>query len=173
MDTKDFIQSKLFIKLLCIIGSIVVAILIFQAGMFVGFKKASFSFRGGENYYRNFGGQRGGFMGMHFRDNFQESHGAMGRIIKIDLPTFVIEDAQKTEKIVRLNDDTSIRSLRDTLKNTDLKINDFVTIIGSPNDKSEIEAKFIRLMPTPPSTSIQNLTSTSTTSNTTSTTKAK
>jgi len=155
MNKKDFLQSKSFIKILCGIGCVVIAILIFQAGMVVGFKKASFSYKGGENYYRNFGGQRGGFMNIRPRDNFQESHGAIGKIIKIDLPILVMEDTNKTEKFIKINNDTTIRRLRDSLKSSDLKIDDFITVIGSPNDKSEIEAKFIRLMPTP-YTSTQN-----------------
>ncbi len=53
------------------------------------------------------------------------------------------------EKIILVKDDTEIRELRNALKIDDLKINDYVVVIGEPNDSGQIEAKFIRIMPAP------------------------
>ena len=41
-----------------VIAGVLVLLFVFQAGMFVGFKKASFSFRVGENYFREMNGRR-------------------------------------------------------------------------------------------------------------------
>jgi hypothetical protein len=128
--------------------------MIFQAGIFVGFHKASFSYRMGDNYYRTFGPQRNNQglypissnMGMTHQD-FSDSHGAIGQIIKIQLPILTIEDNQNIEKIILVTDKTIIKKLRDSIKKEDLKVDDFLTVIGSPNSMSQIEARFIRVLP--------------------------
>lgn len=150
MNIKDFFKSKLFTKILYGLGIVVVALLIFRAGMFVGYRKASFSYRWGDNYSRTFGGNHKNFLLGVPKDDFANAHGAVGKIIKIDLPTFVLEDRDHIEKIVVINNNTFVRRFRETATSNDLKIGDFVVIIGSPNDKSEIEASLIRIMPTPP-----------------------
>ncbi len=156
---KDFVQSKKFVKILCGIGVIVVALIIFQAGIFVGYHKAAFSYKWGENYYHDFFGgpreERGlfkgpmGMMGIP-REDFSSAHGVSGKIIKVDLPTIVIDGQDNVEKVVLIKDDTVIRSLRENIKPTDLKADDFVVVIGSPDDKGQIEAKLIRIIPSPP-----------------------
>ena len=149
-DLKKVFQSKIVVKILCGIGIAIVALLIFQAGVFVGYYKAAFSYRWGDNYLSMFGGHRkGSFMGMGRDEDFPAAHGTIGKIIKIDLSTLVIEAQDKTERVVAINDDTIIRRFRDTIKTSDLKTDDYVVVIGSPNDKSQIEAKLIRLMPAP------------------------
>ncbi len=153
MDYKNLFQSKNFSRLLWIIGILIIVLVIFHAGILVGYHRAEFSFRGGENYYQNFGGRRGNFlMGMHHDQDFSNSHGAIGKIVKIDTPssTFVIEDQDKVEKIIDIAGDTAIRRFRDDIKLADLKINDFVVVIGSPNDAGQIKAQVVRVMPAPP-----------------------
>lgn len=138
-------------KVLWGIGVAIAALLVFQAGVFVGFHKAGFSYRWGEDYYRVFGGHRKAFMGMPRGFEFGEfasPHGSVGKILNVTLPTIVIEGDDKVEKVVMIKDDTVIRRFRDTIKPVDLKPDDVVVIIGSPNDKSQIEAKLIRVMPT-------------------------
>ena len=86
----DFFKSKTFTAVLFSIGAIVLALAVFQLGMFVGFRKAAFSFRWGEDYYRTFGGGRKPMeMGMK-RDGLFDSHGATGKIIKITLPNIFL-----------------------------------------------------------------------------------
>ncbi len=149
-------------KLLIGIGAFIIILLSFQAGMMVGFHKAASSYRFGDNYYHEFEGrnhERG------FMDNlrFPDSHGAMGRIVSVHLPSLVIADPYNAEKVVILTSDTVIRRFRDTLEQGALKVNDFIVAIGSPNEKGEIEAKLIRLLPPPPSFNASVSTSTATT----------
>ncbi len=133
----------------CILGCLIVALLIFQAGMFVGFKKAGFSYRVGEQYFRQMNGRPNDqFMGMN-RGDFENSHGAIGKIISISLPSVIISDKDNTEKTILISSSTDIRKFKDSIKPEDLKINDFVTVIGNPNDKAEIEARLVRIMPDP------------------------
>ncbi len=143
-----------------IIG-LIVAILIFQAGVFVGYHKASFSYRFGDNYSRNFMGPRGGIMDT--RDNMMGGDGASGKIIKISLPDIIVSSPDNTEKTVVLGNDTSFREFHGVITAQDLKVDDFVVVLGTPDNKGEIDAKLVRVLPTPPPS--PDATSTATTSN--------
>lgn len=158
-------KSNTFKKVLTIVGGIILALIIFQAGMFVGFKKASFSYGWGDNYRRTFG-EHGGF-GMGIRglpppDNFLSANGAIGKIIKINLPTLVVMGPDNIEKIVLISNDTLIREFRTEIQATDLKVNEEIVAIGSPNSFSQIEAKLIRILPGQPAQQypLQNSTTT-------------
>ncbi|MDD5626398.1 MAG: hypothetical protein PHW01_00060 [Patescibacteria group bacterium] len=151
MDFNQFFRSKIFKITLLTIGLLIIILLIFQAGMLVGFKKAGFSYRWGENYHRNFAGPRGGFFQDFADKDFIEAHGVFGPIIKIDGSTLVIKGERDIEKIILLKDDTVIKHFQDTIKPGDLKIDDHIIVIGSPNDAGQIEAKLIRVLPPPSS----------------------
>ncbi len=149
MDLKQIYESKKARHIFFGICIAIVALLIFQAGVFVGFKKAEFAEQFGGNYYRTFGTSRDK-MGGFFREDIAGGHGASGKIIKINLPTFVVAEPDNTEKIISINDDTILRRFRDEINETDLKIDDSVLVLGSPNSSGQIIAKFIRLLPSSP-----------------------
>lgn len=149
MDLNNFFQSKTFIKIIFAILGIIILLFVFKAGMMVGFLKANFSCRWGENYYKNFVGQRNGTRNF-FDKNFIGPHGVSGSIMDINLPVLTIKGFDNIEKMVLLNEETLIRRFEETLKPEELKINDVVTIIGAPNNEGQIEAKFIRVLPEPP-----------------------
>jgi len=156
MDLENFLQSKLFKRIILGILVFLVILLVFKIGMVVGTRKADFSNRWSENYYNNFGGPRGGFLQQLDDRSLIDANGIFGQIIKIDSSTnsgqalVTIKSKDNIEKLVVVNEQTSIKRLRDNLKINDLKINDFVVIIGEPNNSGQIEAKFIRVMPPPP-----------------------
>lgn len=143
MNIKKIFQSKTFLGILYGIGISLILLAIFQAGVFIGYHKAGFSYRFGDNYYSAFGGRR---MGMGPDDQMM-AHGTVGKIIKLDLPTFVIEGPDKVEKIIRISDDADIHLFRDDIEPAGLKLGMQVVVIGSPNSQGEIEAKLIRIMP--------------------------
>jgi len=151
MDLTKIFQSKAFAGF---IGGVVVflaILLIFKAGQVVGFRKADFACRWGGNYHRNFAGPEGGFfMGMGDR-NFIDANGTIGQIIKIDGQNFVIQGKDNMEKVILVTEKTVINRLRDTVKFSELKLDDYVVVIGEPTEAGQIEAKLIRLVP-PPST---------------------
>lgn len=156
MNNNNFFQSKNFKKILYGVGATIAVLAIFQAGMFVGYKKADFSYRWGDNYHRAFGGHRGGerMMGGKMMDSFRgkdftNSSGAIGRIVDINLPALTIENSDGIEKMILIADDTSIRRFRETIKADELKIGDFIVVIGAPNDNAQVEAKIVRAMPNP------------------------
>ena len=83
------------------------------------------------------------------KDDFPNSHGAIGKILSIKLPIIVVSDRDNVEKTIIVGTSTDIRQMRNQLGAKDLRVNDFITVIGEPNTNAEIEAKLIRLMPTP------------------------
>ena len=147
INFQSFFKSTIFHIILWSIAGVIILLFTFKAGVIVGYKKASFSYRWGESYHRNFGGPRGGFSENFFVEDFIESHGTFGQIIKIDGNILVVKGRDNVEKIIVVKDDTAIRSKRIMLALSDVNINDYIVIIGQPNDQGQIEAKLIRIMP--------------------------
>ncbi len=137
------------------IAGLVIVLAVFRAGMVVGFHKAGYSSAWEKNYHQNFAGPRGGFMGDITRDfdnrDLIDAHGVVGQVVKIENSTIIIRGKAGTERIVVATDDTVIQRFRNVVSISDVKINDVVVVIGEPNSSGQIEAKFIRLMPPPPS----------------------
>lgn len=142
-------RTKTFKIALLAIAALIILLFVFKVGVFVGYKKAQYSYRWGENYHRNFAGPQGGFFG-DFRRGFGDkdfinSHGTFGLIIKIDGSTLVIKGKDDVEKTVLISDKTEISNHRETVRASELKVDDQVVVIGSPNEQGQIEAKLIRL----------------------------
>lgn len=149
MDLNKIFQSNTFRGAILGIGAVIILLLVFKTGMIIGTKKADFSCRWSDNYHRNFGGPRGGFMpGLGDRD-FIESNGTFGQIIKIDGTNLVIKGRNDVEKVVIVDNNTVINRFNDTVKLTELKIDDDIVVIGEPNQQGQIVAKLIRIMPKP------------------------
>lgn len=146
-SVKKVLESRVVIKVLYGIGIVLVAMLIFYAGITVGFHKASFGHAWGENYERNFGMMQN--RPMFGQDNFPNANGAIGKIIKITLPTIIVQDRDNIEKVILIKSDTQIQKLRENITTNDLKVDDSIVVIGTPNEQGQIEAKFIRIMPLP------------------------
>jgi hypothetical protein len=150
MNFSKIFQSKILAISLGIILAIVALLLAFKLGTVVGFHKADFSFKWGENYHRNFAGPKEGFFKNLDDRNFMPAHGVFGKIIKIDVGSLIIQGQDNIEKSIYLSNKTIIERFRETIKPQDLKIDDRVVIIGAPSSTGQIEAQFIRIMPPPP-----------------------
>jgi hypothetical protein len=133
--------------------AIVAIVLVFGLGVLVGEKKAKFSYLWAKNYHRMFAGPKAGFLGslrmppLPPFDEFIEAHGTFGEIIKIEGNNLVVKGRGNVEKVIVVTEKTVIKSGREDIKFSDLKIGDMIVIIGSPNDKGQIEAKLIRVFP--------------------------
>lgn len=73
----------------------------------------------------------------------------LGKIINIQLPSLIVQDKNGTEKIIIINNNANIEKVRKFIKATELKVDDFIVVVGSPNDQEQIEARFIRVIPSP------------------------
>lgn len=156
-NIKKFFESKVYFNILVTIGILITLGLVFGAGISVGVHKSSFGRAWGEHYNENFGMGRKNTRpvfnmmrnGNNMMNYFPNAHGATGKIIKLELPNIIIQDKDNIEKIISLNNDTQIQKARENIKVSDLKIDDFIVVIGTPNEKGVIEAKFIRELPSP------------------------
>ena len=144
---RGVIASKKYTKVIYVFGSIVVLLSTFSLGVSVGFHRASFTKAWDEHYMENFG-MHGEYPGQNHK-HFPNAHGAIGKILKIELPTIIVADKDGTEKVIVLTQNTKIQNGITTIASTDLKINDFIITIGSPNTQGQIEAAFIRILPAP------------------------
>ncbi len=132
------------------LSGLIIALLIFQAGMFVGYHKAEFSSEWGESYFKAFGEETTEAIPGVTGQSYTDSYGVIGTVIKLNLPSLVIAGQDGVEKAVITNDDTTVREYRNDLATADLKVNDFVVIVGDPNNQGQIMARLIRVIPSPP-----------------------
>lgn len=155
MDFNNFFQSKKIKIIFFAIGALIILLLVFAAGEFIGYRKARFSYKWADNYHQNFAGPKVGFFGNFKRGfgdrDYTNSHGTFGSIIKIDYSTstnqalLIVIGEDNVEKTIFISDKATITSRRETIKASDFKVGDRVTIIGSPNEQGQIEAKLIRI----------------------------
>ncbi len=162
MDYNKLFQSKEFKGIIFGIAALTAILFVLKAGMVIGAKKADFSHKWGDSYHQNFAGPKKGFL-MGFRDkDFIESNGVFGQIIKIahstssgqatseQANTIVVRGRGDMEKIVVVKENTVIKLFQEDIRPSGLKIDDYIVVIGEPNDSGQIEARLIRVMPEPP-----------------------
>lgn len=146
---KDFFASPTFRAVLVTLAGVAGALLIFHAGMVVGYRKAWFAYRWSEAYSRNFSGPTRGWT---FADRaFVDGHGASGRILEAGGDRLVIlgNGPSEEEKVVLVSGATAVRRFEHAIPATELKPDDYVVVIGRPDEQGQINAKFIRVMPQP------------------------
>lgn len=146
----NFFQSKKWTAILAIIFILVLALLIFEAGVAVGVHKAGFAGRMGRDYFSVFGRGNTPF-GNIDQDDFPASHGVVGTIIKVNPPYAFIQGPDNTERTIHLDASTTILRYRTTIGPGDLIDGESIIVIGSPSaSSSNIEARFVRVLPPPP-----------------------
>lgn len=168
------INEKLIqkISIMCLIKIFIIVIIImaiFQAGIFVGYHKAMFYKSAGTNYYRQdrFGSKFEDKKGMEKRDRQNPTdrfgkfmteidvpggHGAVGKIVSINLPTIIVASPDNIEKTITISDETIIRQFRENIKSDQLQVGEIIAVVGeiSSSDDGLIKAKLIRILPPPP-----------------------
>jgi hypothetical protein len=147
MNIREFAQSHRSTIGLFAIGMFVLLLASFSLGQYVGYRKASFAFQNGNNFYNTYGPRRGMMPGTLPPPDFSDAHGSAGKVVGITLPTITIEDRDGTEKTIVIDDKTTIRKFRDTITAQDIAIGDQIVAIGEPNAQSQIAASLIRILP--------------------------
>lgn len=148
MNLKELLRSKTITGALIGAAGVLVVIVIFSIGAMVGYRKASFEYRWGENYHRNFGGPKGGFI-LPGDEGMNPTHGTFGTVISLDATSMVIEGADRREKKIVVTDQTIIHRAFETVQLKDIRTKEMAVVIGEPNGEGQIEAKLIRLFPQP------------------------
>ena len=149
---KTLHNNKPVRTIIIILLFLIIVLTAFQAGIFIGYQKAQFSNRLGDRYYKQTfeGDRRGGPMMGFFNEDLPGSNGAVGKIVHINEASVVVATPDNVEKTVLINEDTLIRKFREEVSIKNLKVGDQIIVLGPANDKAEIEARLIRLLPPPP-----------------------
>lgn len=144
---KNHLQNPKVQKVIAAIGAVIIVVIIFQAGVMFGFRKAGFAMNWNANYSRGMHDPR--FMLSPFagRDTDLRPNGIVGEIVSINLPSIMIKGKTTTEEVVLINPKTIIHKMRNTATTTDLKIGDSIVVIGQPNSDGQINASLIRIIP--------------------------
>jgi hypothetical protein len=145
---KEFFASSVFAHLTRILAILLIALVIFWAGMAVGYRKAQFAYHWDDHYADQFGGAHSPFAtppGMTDPDTSPDSHGATGEIVTVSLPVVVVKGQDEPEKEILIGTSTPIRRYHDVVASTTLRAGDTVVVIGEPNDQGQIQASFVRV----------------------------
>ena len=135
-------------KIILIVGLSFVIIVIFLTGEEIGFRKAQFSYRFGDNYNRMFGGRSQGRMMPFGDDILLPSDGASGTIIKVSLPKIFLESDNGVEKVVTLDNNSLVRKFRESIASTTLKVGDYIVVLGEPDSAGTVHAGLVRVIAT-------------------------
>ena len=145
-------SKKIKIAIL-VAGVFLVAFVSFAGGVAIGLKKAKFSYKFGENYEHNFGGnhmskmgrEQRGMMGDFEGRGFRNAYGIAGTIISIADNKIVLKDRDGQENTISAGDKTLIKRGQDTIGVNDLKNDDRIVVMGKPGDDGTINADLIRV----------------------------
>jgi hypothetical protein len=151
MNIKNFFQSNSVSKMILALSILLVVLVVFQAGFFVGYHKGVFTNDWGNNYMmRGPDNSPRAFFAPFMNDGDDiNPHGAVGEIISVNLPTIVIKGPGRAEEIAIVDSNTTIRNFQQLASTSDLIVGRSVVIIGEPNGKGQINASLIRIMPVP------------------------
>jgi hypothetical protein len=146
-----FVPSGVIRIIIIVLAIIAVVLLVFGTGMLVGYKNGTFICHVSDNYLRIFGDEQKERMNGFVPAPLPGGHGAIGTIVRIQLPSITVADDHNVEKSVVITDDTLIRRMKGTALPTDLVVGDSVVVLGTPGSEGEIDARLIRILPPRPS----------------------
>ena len=149
---KQFIHSLHTSRSLTTICSVLVLLIVFSAGIIVGYHKAHFSENWNRGYAQGFNNPRSMLAPfMHDADDVNmNSHGAIGEIVSAHGSELLVKNQFEAEKVVIISSTTIIRSVRTIGTTTSFISGDHILAIGSPDEQGRIRATFIRIIPEGP-----------------------
>lgn len=140
-EFENIISSKKVRLIAGIIGVLILALLIFHAGVVFGSHRNSFGGPSGRpGMDRGFRPPflPGGFKLPH--GFIQNDHGAVGAITAITLPTFTMETRDGTSRTILTSTSTMIRGMGA------LSVGNKIVVLGEPDSQGRIRAKLIRIV---------------------------
>jgi hypothetical protein len=150
MNPKPTFPSNSISKLVIALLIILIILVVFQAGFMVGYHKGVFSSNLDRNYMRGPNDPRSFFEPFMHEGDDVNPHGAVGEIVSMNLPVIMIKGPRMAEEVILVNSNTTVRNFRQTASTSDLSIGKSVIVIGEPNERGEIEASLVRIIPAPP-----------------------
>ena len=163
---KSFMQSKNISHTMTAILILVGIIFVFHIGEEFGYKKAELTDQMSDGYYKAFGPRDPGQSGPlgYLFDDQTDAHGVAGKVINVSDNKILVADNEGIEKNVLVDKTTILKNHRDNITTKDIKPGDYIVVIGSPTTDGQINAKIVRIVPTPPQNTLETEDSTSTTS---------
>lgn len=157
---QNIYNSKWFGWVLGAIGVLILLLVVFRLGMYVGERRESLDTQWGENYGRLFGEPKPGFFpGRSANPVDMNAFGNGGIVLTVDGDSLTIKGNDGNEKSILTDNSTVIREMKQDITLKDIKSGDMVVILGEPNNSGQILAKFIRVF-TPPFSAQPNSSST-------------
>jgi uncharacterized membrane protein len=151
----NFLESKVVRTILWILGGLIVVVVVFGLGISVGYDRAGFASGFDQNYDRNFyGASPGGSVGLVAPPMPMPAaiHGVVGTVIDLGSSTISVENQQGNEQSVAVSSNTDIRNGNGSIVIGNISIGDQIAVIGEPNSVGQVDARFIRILRTPSST---------------------
>ncbi len=142
---KKMISSGKVRVIASIVGALVLALLIFHAGIVVGSRHDLFE-RHNTKHDFSFPFFPNGFM-MPYYGFIPNNHGSVGTITAVTLPTLSLRTRAGTNKIVLISSSTIIRGENDT-GTSSLIAGDKIIVLGEPDRQNRIDAHFIHVLST-------------------------
>lgn len=149
------IDKTILKKSLIALVSILILLFVFNLGIFLGYRKASFYYKGALNYGPNIFGQayppdNNAAMPLR-RLNAANDHGAVGNVILSNLSpdkksgNIIIENKDGIEESILISPNTVIRKNNAKISAVNINLGDSIVVLGSPNASGQIQADFIRI----------------------------
>ena len=145
---KKIFETKWVVWSLLVIGLVAFIAIIFFSGTVFGNHRADYRCAFGDRYEKMFFGEKGNPMmpGLDKKGDIK-AFGASGKIISLASTTMVVAGSDGVEKIISIDANTSIRSMKSTLTLSELKSGQEVVVFGGPDSNGYISAKLIRVVP--------------------------
>ncbi len=150
MNTQDFFTSPKFGRTVAALGAILVILIIFQAGVLIGYERGTHALNWETDMGRGMGDPRSMLAPfMHDTDD-PSSHGAIGTVVSVHQPLFMVKGASQAERVVVIVPSTLIRRMHTMASTSDILPGTQVVVIGAPGVDGRLQADFIRILPAPP-----------------------
>ncbi len=143
----NIIKSRWFVGSISIIVGLILILMAFWFGMYVGERRADFARGWGDNYGRIFGQPRMGFFPEPGENPVPRGFGNGGVVLKVEGNAIAIKGNDNVEKTVVVATSTPIREGMTSISVDKINPGDSIVIIGDPNSSGQIQARFIRVFP--------------------------
>lgn len=150
MQIKKFFLSRAFNLTTWIVAFMIIMFFVFSAGVHIGIKKATNSYeRRGRPAYNMPPNKMGSPSQFMERGELGDTHGAVGKIMKIEGNVLTVQDKNNEERTITIDSDTEIREFKEKLSFSDLVAGDVIAVFGETNSEGQIVAKLVRIFPKP------------------------
>jgi len=146
MNTTQFLKSPKVKAIAYLLAIFLGVVLIFEAGVAVGYHRAQFSERWSAGFARD-SRDPGSFFAVFQHDPDEPNpHGTIGQVVSVHMPEVLVKGQSSPEQIVIVGPRTQVRLFRGNGTSTDIQSGQQVIVIGEPDDQGQIQASFIRIL---------------------------